>query len=109
MSVEEYRQYWPHIIGIVDEFRRNPELSLDENIFSSKLAGAFYAGVVEFINNEINRPPPNWVYKDEYYLKKPWFANNYKSAKLRIFIMLETPIEFKTRNIYIGANTFDRC
>ena len=51
MNVKEYNQHWSFIIGIVDEFRRNPELVLEENIFKLHIANAFYAGVDYFRNS----------------------------------------------------------
>jgi hypothetical protein len=109
MNLEDYKQYWHIIIGIVDEFRRNPDMILDEEDFKSDIANTFYASTVEFLKNEVLQIPPEWVFKKKYYLKTPWFANDYKSAELRILIMIETPVEFKSRNIYIEKHMFSRC
>ena len=109
MSSEEYQKFWFDIIRIVDTYRGNTNLSLIERNFDSPIANAFYAGTVEFLKNESNQKPPKWVFKKKYYLKTPWFANNFKSLKLKILIMIETPVEYKTRNIFLSENTFSRC
>jgi len=49
-----------------------------------------------------------WVFSSKYYLQNPVFLGGLK-GEYRILIMLETPLSFKSRNIFIGANTFDRC
>jgi len=109
MSNEEYQKFWFDIIQIVDTYRSNTNLSLVERDFDSPIADAFYAGTVEYLKNESNQKPPKWVFKDKYYLKSPWFANNFKNLELKVLIMIETPVEFKTRNIFLGENTFSRC
>jgi len=106
---DEYREIWNGIIYFVDEFRRNPSKKIKKPPYRSVLANSFYAGVVEFLTREQNVKPPLWVFDKKYYLKNPWFPDNIKNGKYRIMLMIESPLEFKTRNIFIGENTFSRC
>jgi len=109
MDRNEYRIIWNVVIRFVDDFRRNTNMRIKKPMFDSDIANAFYAGVVEYISNEQNVQAPKWVYNKEYYLSIPFFAGGFKSLEYRILTMIETPVEFKTRNIFLGENTFSRC
>ena len=63
----------------------------------------------EFLTREQNVKIPKWVFNKEYFLDDPWFPSDFNSFSYRVMLMIESPIEFKTRNIFIGENTFDRC
>ena len=75
----------------------------------AKITNAYYAGLVEFLSNEQGVQPPLWVYKKNFYLKNPFFPSGFKNYEYRLLTMIETPIEFKIRNIFLGENTFSRC
>jgi len=106
---KEYEQFWRKIISFVDNFRRQPDpLFLVENEELSSFEGAFYAAVVEELAKEFEISIPRWVYKKKYYLNEPVFPNGLKGDS-RIYAALDAPLAFKTRNIYIGRNTFLRC
>ena len=109
MEVEEYRIFWNEIIRFVDEFRRNPNMRIKKPSYENETANAYYAGVVEFLTREQGIKTPKWVYDKKYYLKNPFFAGGFKSTAYRLMLMIESPVEFKTRNIFIGENTFSRC
>ena len=109
MSIDEYRVLWNEIIRFVDDFRRNPNTKIKKPWFESDIANAYYAGVVELVTKEQNVRTPKWVYRKIFYLKNPYFAGRGNSFEYRILTMIESPLEFKTRNIFIGENTFSRC
>lgn len=52
-------------------------------------------------------PTPEWVYKDEYYLKKPFFPKDAR-GRMRLICLVESPPEYKSRNIYTSSNTLNR-
>ena len=109
MNREEYKKLWRMIVSFLDDFRRNPNPeSLQEIDSLGIIEGAFYAGLVEEMAKEQNFSVPDWVYKDIYYLSEPLFFNGL-TGDSRIITALESPLSFKTRNIFIGSNTFCRC
>ena len=110
MDRKEYGIFWNKIIRFVDDFRRNPsENKLKESVvFTNDVAGAFYAGVVEELAKEQNMAVPQWVFQKKYYLYEPTFLTELK-GEYRIFVALETPLAFKVRNIFVGADTLFRC
>jgi hypothetical protein len=110
MNRDEYRILWNEIIGFVDDFRRNPSLDklIERNHYTNETANAFYAGVVEKLADEQNMTVPEWVFQEKYYLPEPVFLGGLK-GEYRIYIMLETPLAFKIRNIFVGENILYRC
>ena len=108
MNKERYRIIWNEIIRFIDDFRLNPlPEKLKYNKYQDKIEGTFYAGVVEMLAKEQGLKIPSWVYNKKYYLSEPVFMGGFK-GEYRILIMIETPLIFKIRNIFIGKNTFDR-
>ena len=110
MNRDEYRILWNEIISFVDEFRRNPSIDKlrDEPSYTNDIANAFYAGVVEELAKEQKLYVPQWAFNKKYYLPEPVFMGGWK-GEYRILLMLETPLAFQIRNIFIGNNTFERC
>ena len=109
MDSTERLIFWNKIIRFVDDFRRDPtKEKMQEVDMGHPDANAFFAGVVEKLSQEQSIEPPVWIFKKKYYLQEPFFMGELKGIS-RILTILETPLAFKTRNIYIGANTFDRC
>ena len=109
MDVDEYRKFWNKIVCFVDEFNRNSNIILNPPKYKSIVANAYYAGLVEYLTNKNGIRNPDWVFERKYYLKEPFFPSGVRRFELRVLSMLESPIEFKSRNIFIGENTFNRC
>ena len=109
MNEEEYRILWNEVIRFVDAFRINPYMKIPKPSYKSIVANAYYAGVIEFITREQGIKTPSWVYKKKYYLKVPFFVSGFTNFAYRVITMIETPLEFKTRNVYLGEDTFSRC
>ena len=55
--------------------------------------------------NQLNTSPPDWTCHFSV-LKKPYFGTNLKS--LRLHLLINSPIAFKQRNIYIDSSIGDR-
>lgn len=68
---------------------------------------AFVAAAVEKLCNDSNIEPPNWVFKDKYFLKDPMFSLDAK-GDLRTILLLESPHEFIVRNIFVSENCLER-
>ena len=51
----------------------------------SKQRYAFIAAAVEKLCNDYNITPPDWIFKDKYFLKDPMFALNAR-GDLRLFL-----------------------
>ena len=108
MNKERYRVIWNENIRFIDDFRQNPlPEKLKFNKYQDNTEGAFYAGVVEMLAKEQDFKTPSWVYNKKYYLTEPVFMGGFK-GEYRILIMIETPLIFKIRNIFIGKDTFER-
>ncbi|MCL2074383.1 MAG: leucine-rich repeat domain-containing protein [Marinilabiliaceae bacterium] len=110
INIEKKIHFWNWLIVFVDEMRLTGYIkNVIEHDFGCVEYNAMFAGVVEYLSNEIGVAAPVWVYNDKFTLKQPYFFGDYiKSDGMRKLIMSETPQEFKCRNIFLGANTFDR-
>ena len=105
--MKTYLEFWNKIVIILDESSQR-DIDFEEGLFEGRY-GCFYAALVEFIQNKKNQGVPTWTRKPQYTLKEPWFINEYKNPVLRIITMIETPSEFKSRNIFIEEDAFSRC
>mgnify|MGYP000111893959 CR=1 FL=1 len=68
---------------------------------------AFLAGTVHKVCHDYHVRPPEWVIKDDYFLERPYFSVNAK-GNLRLVLLIESPPEFRMRNIFTSENTLDR-
>ena len=65
-------------------------------------------GSIDYLYNFIGKNAPNWVYKKEYKLDNPYFPSGLK-GDIRAIMCIESPIEFKSKNIFVLANVLERC
>ena len=98
-----------HFMDLVDEFRR----SLDSRLillppmraFDIRLT-ALLASLVKFLCEEVDMPTPHWATK-HYYLENPWFLSGIES--LKAMAILESPLAFRSNNIFVHENFTDRA
>lgn len=97
----------------LDEFYRSDRdkkmLLIDEKpTFSDdRMLSAFLAASVHKLCREYSIPVPRWVFAKETYLNHPYFPND-PPLSLRKVYLVESPPEFKVRNIFVSENTLTR-
>lgn len=98
-----------HLFNFVDYFRRNPskELISEHPVrdIDQKLK-ALLASTVMALCLEKGMEVPNWAY-NEPYLKKPWFVSGYEN--LKVAALVESPLAFKIKNIFVLGNFLNRA
>ncbi|MBT9167254.1 MAG: hypothetical protein DDT19_00579 [Syntrophomonadaceae bacterium] len=66
----------------------------------------YLASVAEYLCRKYNLAVPKWT--KGYYLPQPFFYGP-DNPDLRAVLLVESPIAFRKRNIFISANGMDRC
>ena len=107
---QDWNIFWYALGNFLDDFKRNP---LEEKIseppeFISLEINAFLAGVAEQLSHQYQLTVPLWVYRKEYRLKEPFFPSGLK-GDYRIFVLKESPVAFKARNIFVDSDVLSRC
>lgn len=67
---------------------------------------ALLAAAVEWLYTQERLPFPGWTRRPEYRLAEPWFI--YPGWRLRAWQLFDTPVAFRTRNIFGGDRILDR-
>jgi hypothetical protein len=104
-----------HLGNFLDEFYRSSESTKSNMVKDepesfnniSQQTYAFVAGTTEKLCNDSSIVPPRWIFKDEYTLKEPMFAMDAKGT-LRLYLLVESPIEFVVRNVFVTENCLQR-
>lgn len=68
---------------------------------------AYLAAVAETLSREAGLVPPEWSEKSEYFLPEPWFAG--KLENLKAILLVESPIPFRRRNLFVSENAMNRA
>ncbi|MFH0908341.1 MAG: helix-turn-helix transcriptional regulator [bacterium] len=106
---EEFSSWKLHVFNFVDRFRatRDPDLiarppmpELDPRLH------ALLAGVVETLCAEIDRSAPSWCAGIDT-LPEPWFVAGIENLKPAALV--ESPVRFRTRNIFVLGNFLERA
>lgn len=91
----------------VDEFRRDtnhdvllPPLTPDNERFD-----ALIASTIEYLCNEGKTEPPQWVYTIPG-CRNPWFVSGMEN--LKAITIVESPVWFRTRKIFVLENFLSR-
>lgn len=107
-----------HIGNFLDDFRRSSNEKRIRGIRRepkkytnvTKEDYAYIAAMVEKLCVDNNIQPPKWVFKEEYFLKDPWFPEKIREfSRMRIVLMIESPVEFKKRNLFVSRNALTRA
>lgn len=72
-----------------------------------KKYAAYVAAMVEELCFRNNIDSPGWVFDKKYRLKEPFFVGGLES--LKAFLLVESPISFRRRNIFLSQNVLERA
>jgi len=101
---------WPlHLFNFVDAFRASRRASLVRAPpveMSDAKVRALLASTVETLCAEFKVTTPNWCGGIDG-LKEPWFVAEIES--LKPMALVESPVQFRKRNIFVLGNFLDRA
>ena len=96
-----------YLMNFVDDFRR----SKDVRMVKDPLTGnhdrydALLSSVVHYLCDELNLDVPEWIYQIPA-CKDPWFVNGIEN--LKAISLVESPIQFRVRKIFVLENFLSR-
>lgn len=67
----------------------------------------YIVSMVHKLLNDKNLSVPEWVNKNEYCLEKPYFWIK-TEGKMKLYLLMESPLEFKIRNLFVSNNVLER-
>jgi hypothetical protein len=71
------------------------------------MVDALLAAVAEHLSRRFDLPIPGWVFEPSRYLERPFFA--LEAPSFRATLLLESPAEFRSRNLFVTANVLSRA
>lgn len=74
---------------------------------TDKKHAAYISAAVEELCFRNNLAIPDWVFDNKYYLKEPFFVGGLES--LKAFLIVESPLSFRRRNIFVSENVLERA
>lgn len=100
--------------NFLDSFQKHPSREaflLEPPLLKAKFSkgiiwDAYWAGVAEHLCYQEGFLTPPWIHHPNRFLKTPFFAS--EASSLRATLLLESPISFRRRNIFITANALHR-
>ena len=104
--------FWLMFGTFLDEFYSRKDIKMIEeepfeNSKISKEIKAFVAASVDYLCNLILVKTPEWTFKKEYSLEEPFFPSELK-GDIRAVMCIESPVEYKSKNIFVLANVLSR-
>lgn len=101
-------QHWAtHLMNFVDDFRfyKNPEMVAQHFELSDEKMDALLAATVAHLCDELNLEIPAWVW-DVPTTQTPFFVSGIES--LKAIALVESPVRFRQRNVFVLSNFLDR-
>jgi hypothetical protein len=71
-----------------------------------RVQDAYLAATADELARRFKLPCPDWTMADGRFLHRPWFAS--PLAALRAVLILESPIAFRARNLFVSDNALSR-
>jgi hypothetical protein len=90
--------------GRYNLIKDEPNFINDKEIFMCILAGT-----AQKLANDYFLDIPKWVFDEKYILKKAYYTLNTKNPKFQEYLRETTPLEYKSRNLFVGETILDRC
>ena len=72
-----------------------------------RVQDAYLAATAEELARAHQFPLPAWTADDSRKLHRPWFAS--PLAALRTVLLLESPVAFRSRNLFVSENALTRA
>lgn len=113
---EDEKGFRVYVADFLDKFYASGDLDKkklfeDEVDLEAKLVSdyqrVFLAAMTEKLCRDYGIDIPDWVYLDEFRLKEPFFSLNAK-GDYQAYLIMDTPVEFKVRNIFIPGVSLTR-
>ena len=92
----------------VDDFRRTKSASeiIDPIEPGNERFDALLASTIEYLCHELSLNPPDWVWEVPS-CRTPWFVSGVES--LKAITLVESPVYFRRRKIFVLGNFLDRA
>ena len=107
-----WNSFWLMFGTFLDRFYAEKDVNLlkEEPLWDDipKEIQSFVSSSVDYLSNSINEKTPTWAMNKKYELKEPFFPSDLK-GDIRAVMLIESPIEYKVRNIYVLGNVLTRC
>jgi hypothetical protein len=101
------------LANFIDEFNNSTKLNKLKMISNrpfpqvkSNRDKAYIAALVEELCFRNGLKIPDWVEDKRYFLKEPFFVGGLES--LKSFLLVESPVSFRRRNIFVSENVLTR-
>lgn len=96
-----------HLMNFVDDFRRRPDLRAIEEPFETddEKMDALLASTAEALCDELNLPPAEWL-ETVPACRQPWFVGELQ--RLKAISIVESPLRFRMRKIFVLENFLSR-
>ncbi len=112
-KVGEFHYYCADLIDRFNRAGLQEKLKITEKfpytekfITEDEINSAYLAGVVEELCKRDGIRIPEWVHDPKYFLKTPFFGGGLESIKA--FLIVESPLGFRRRNIFVSENAIVR-
>jgi hypothetical protein len=116
--INQERQFYLYFRCFLDEFYRTDQSRrpglIEEppvDIPSFRYAVPYMAAAVHKLTNTYGLDSPPWIFEDRCFLPdgEPYFGLNAVISELRLYLMHESPAEFKYRNLFVPRNALTRA
>lgn len=103
---------WLRLANFVDCFRRSPQADRVEQVreplceIGDTVGTAIWGAVTESLCRECGLPAPAWTEDRSRFLPAPHFEGGMES--LKAILLVESPIPFRRRNIFVSENALSR-
>ena len=107
-QIESDPQNWPiYLMDFVDDFRYYKDVSAIETPFklTSEKWDALLASTAQYLCDELNIKPTEWLFSVPA-CSNPWFVSGIEN--LKAIALVESPIHFRIRKIFVLENFLSR-
>jgi hypothetical protein len=81
--------------------------TLKGKVEEGEVKDAYLAATAEELARRYKYKMPEWIWEEERKLHRPWFAPSPQS--IRGILILESPVGFRSRNLFVSENALSRA
>jgi len=73
----------------------------------TQVTDAYLSAVAEALAYRDKFVAPSWIFQSKFFLDRPWFASSIDG--LRPLLIMESPVFFRRRNLFVSKNALSRA
>jgi len=106
---ERFREWLDYFYSLTDNSARSASMSEEPPLCKIWIWDVWFAASAEHLSRLARIPPPEWVFKEERYLRGSDVHWGGKTPQMKTLMFFQSPGAFRIRHVFVLASCLERA